>query len=68
MEVGLPAGAVVKNSPANVADARSLGGEDLLEEEMTSHSSILACEIPWREEPRGLQCMGSQRVEDHLET
>ena len=54
MEVGLPAGAVVKNSPANVADARSLGGEDLLEEEMTSHSSILACEIPWTEESGGL--------------
>ena len=51
MEVGLPAGAVVKNSPANVADARSLGGEDLLEEEMTSHSNILAWEIPWVERP-----------------
>ena len=41
---------------------RSLGGEDLLEEEMATHSSILAWKIPWTEEPGGLQSMGSQRV------
>jgi len=41
---------------------RSLGQEDLLEKEMTAHSSILAWEIPWAEEPGGLQSMGSQRV------
>ena len=41
---------------------RSLGGEDPLEEEMTSHSSILAWRIPWTEEPGGLQSMGSQRA------
>ena len=41
---------------------RSLGGEDLLEEEMATHSSILAWKIPWMEEPGGLQSMGSQRV------
>ena len=41
---------------------RSLGREDLLEEEMTTHSSILAWEVPWTEEPRGLQSMGLQRV------
>jgi len=40
----------------------SLGQEDLLEEEMATHSSILAWEIPWTEEPGGLQSMGSQRV------
>ena len=32
------------------------------EEEMATHSSILAWEIPWTEEPAGLQSMGSQRV------
>ena len=39
---------------------RSLGQEDLLQEEMAIHSSILAGEIPWTEEPSGLQSMGSQ--------
>ena len=39
-----------------------LGREDLLEEEMASHSSIPAWEIPWTEEPGGLQSMGLQRV------
>ena len=41
---------------------RSLGWEDLLEKEMTTHSSIFAWEIPWTEEPGGIQSMGSQRV------
>ena len=41
---------------------RSLGGEDPLEEEMATLSSILAWRIPWTEEPGGLQSMGSQRV------
>ena len=40
----------------------SLGQEDLLEEEMATHSSIRAWEIPWTEEPGGPQSMGSQRV------
>ena len=39
---------------------RSLGGEDPLEKEMAAHSSILAWEIPWTEEPGGLQSMGLQ--------
>ena len=38
----------------------SLGGEDPLEEEMATHSSILAWEIPWTEEPGRLQSIGSQ--------
>ena len=42
--------------------ARSLGQEDPLEEEMANHSSILAWTIQWTEEPEGLQSMGSQRV------
>ena len=37
---------------------RSLGQEDPLEKEMATHSSILAWEIPWLEEPGGLQSMG----------
>ena len=41
---------------------QSLGWEDLLEKEMATHSSILAWEIPWTEEPGGLQSMGLQRV------
>ena len=39
---------------------QSLGGKDPLEEGMATHSSILAWEIPWTEEPGGLQAMGSQ--------
>ena len=41
---------------------RSLDREDLLEKEMTTHSSIHAWKIPWTEEPCRLQSMGSQRV------
>ena len=41
---------------------RSLGQEDLLEEEMANHSSILAWEILWTEELGGLQSMGLRRV------
>ena len=39
----------------------SLGQNDPLEEEMATHSSILAWEILWTEEPGGLQSMGSQK-------
>ena len=41
---------------------RSLGWEDILEEEMATHSSNLAWEISWTEEPGELQSTGSQRV------
>ena len=41
---------------------RSLGQEDPLEEEVATHSSILAWKIPWTEEPDGLQSMGLQGV------
>ena len=49
---------MVKNPPA-MQDmwVRSLGQEDPLEKEMTTHSSILAWEIPWTEEPGELQSM-----------
>ena len=41
---------------------RSLGWEDPLEESMAAHSSIFAWRIPRREEPGGIQSVGSQRV------
>ena len=54
---------MVKNLPAiQKTQVRSLGGEDALEEKMTTYSSILAWKIPWTEEPGRLQSMGSQRV------
>ena len=40
---------------------RSLGGEDTLEKEMATHSSILAWRILWKEEPGRLHSMGSQK-------
>ena len=51
-----------KNMPAmQVTWVQHLGWEDTLED-MATHSSILTWEIPWTEEPGGLQSMGSQRV------
>ena len=47
---------------------QSLGWEDPLEKEMATHSSILAWEIPWTEEPDWLQAMVSQRVRHNLVT
>ena len=45
---------MVKNQPVNAGDAGSIPGqEDPLEEEMATHSSILAWEIPWTEDPEG---------------
>ena len=55
---------MVKNPPANAGHARDvawpLGQEDPLEEGMAAHSSILAWETSWTEEPGRLQSMGSQ--------
>ena len=46
-----------------------LGGEDPLEKEMATRSSILAWGIPWTPgKPGGLQSLGSQRVRHHLAT
>ena len=54
----------VKNRPAmqetQETRVQSLGGEDPLEEGTAAHCSVLAWRIPWTEEPRGLQSMGSQ--------
>ena len=54
---------MVKRLPAmQETRVQSLGQEDPLEKDMTSHSSILTWKIPWTEEPGRLQSMGSQRV------
>ena len=54
---------MVKRLPAMQESwVRSLGWEDPLEKGMATHSSTLAWEIPWTEEPGGLQSMWSQRV------
>ena len=59
-----PVTQTVKNPPAvQETWVQSLGWEDPLKKGMTTHSSIPAWIIPWREEPGGLQSMGSQRVE-----
>ena len=59
---GFPGGTVVKNLSAKAGDARDpgliLSGEDPLKQEMATHCSILAWEIPWTEEPSRLQSMG----------
>ena len=60
--MGFPGGSVVKNLPAvQEIGVQSLGREDPLEKEMTTHSSILAWRIPWTEKPGQLQSMGSQQ-------
>ena len=54
---------MVKNLPAmQKMQFPSLGREDPLEKEMATHSSILAWEIPWTEEPSEPQSMESQRI------
>ena len=54
---------IVKNLSAMwETQVPSLSQEDLLEKEMTTHSSILTWRISWTQEPGGLQSMGSQRV------
>ena len=53
---------LVKNPPAmKETMVQLLGQEDLPEEGMATHSSILAWRIPWTEKPGRLQAMGSQR-------
>ena len=54
---------MVKNPPAKAGDVGSIpGSEDPLEENMATHSGVLAWEIPWTEDPGGQQTIGSQRV------
>ena len=53
----------IHNLPAmQDTQVRPLGQEDPLEKEMATHSSIFAWEIPWTEEPGGLQSVESQRI------
>ena len=55
---------MVKNLPTmQETQVQSLGQEDPLEKEMATHSSILAWETPWTEEPGGLQSMGSKEMD-----
>ena len=66
-----PGGSGVKNPPAKAGDAQetqvqSLGWGDPLEEEMVTHSSILAWKIPWTGEPGVLQSVGSQKSQKWL--
>ena len=59
---GFPGSSVAKNTLASQETwVQSLGRDDPLEKEMATQSSILAWEIPWTEEPGGLQSMGSQK-------
>ena len=64
-----PGDSVIKNLPViQEMQVWSLILEDLLEKKMASHSTILAWEIPWTEDPGGLQSMWSQRVRHDLAT
>ena len=67
---GLPWWLSGKESTYNAGDTevavQSLGREDPLEKELATHSSILAWEIPWTEEPSGLQSMGPQKFRMQL--
>ena len=61
--IGFPSGSDGKESACNVGDLGSIPGSGRsLENEMATHSSILAWKIPWAEEPSRLQSMGLQRV------
>ena len=63
LSTDFPGGSDSKASAYNrETQVRSLGQEDPLEKEMATHSSLLAQEIPWTEEPGGLPSMGSHRV------
>ena len=67
--MGFPGGSALKNLPVmQETQVRSLDQEDPLEKEMATHSSILAWEIPWREEPGGLQSTESKKSWAHLAT
>ena len=56
-----------KNPPVTQeTQVQSLGREDPLEKEMATSSCILAWEIPWTEEPGGLESLGLQRVRHYL--
>jgi len=65
--VGFSGGSVLKNPPIRQKTlVQCLGREDPLEKEMATHSSIVALEIPWTEEPGGLWFMESQKSQTQL--
>ena len=67
--LSFPGDSVVKNPPAKQeTGVQSLGQENPLEKKMATHSSILAWEIPWTEEPGRLQSRMSQKVRQGLAT
>ena len=53
---------VIKDPLARAGDVRDMDWEDLLEEGMATHFSLLAWRIPWTEEPGSLQSRQSQRI------
>ena len=57
-----PGGSVLKNLPTMQMCVRSLGWGDPQQQKLTTLSSNLAGDIPWTEEPGGLQSLGSPRV------
>ena len=62
--MSFPGGSALKNLPADAGDAGSIPESGRSPgEEMATHSSILAWEVPWTEEAGRLQSMGLQRVE-----
>ena len=68
---GFPGGASGKEPPLPIQETqetrvRSLDQEDPLEEERATHSSMPAWEIPWAEEPGGLQSMGVTKTQTQL--
>ena len=69
LTLGFHGGSLVKNLPARqMTRVWTLGWEDLLENEMATHSSIHAWRILWTEEPGRLHFMGSQRIRHDLVT
>ena len=65
--VGFPSGSMVKNPPAlQETWVQSLDRKYPLEEEMATHSSVLAWRIPWTEEPDRLQSVGTQKRRTRL--
>ena len=69
IQLGFPGGSDGKESACHAGDAglipglRRYHGEDTMEEEMATRSSILAWETPWTEKPGRLQSMRLQRIE-----
>ena len=65
--MGFPGGSVVKNPPTSAGDVDSIPGLGrFLGQEIAAHSSILAWEILWTEEPGRLESMGSQKSQTRL--